>query len=123
MAKQSLGSRIKELRESREMTQAELAGLLFVSDKTISKWEKDNSTPDTDLLIKISEIFKVTLDYLITGKNKETVDETQKDIEFYKTEAEYWKTYAKKLEAIRFPESKKKQQSKRSKNCTKKDTQ
>jgi hypothetical protein len=56
-------------------------------------------------------------------KNKETVDETQKDIEFYKTEAEYWKTYAKKLEAIRFPESKKKQQSKQSKNYTRKDTQ
>ena len=44
---------------------------------------------------------------LMDTKNKETVDETQKDIEFYKTEAEYWKTYAKKLEAIRFPESKK----------------
>ncbi len=60
---------------------------------------------------------------LMDTKNKETVDETQKDIEYYKTEAEYWKTYAKKLEAIRFPESKKKQQSKQSKNCTKRDTQ
>ena len=60
---------------------------------------------------------------LMDTKNKETVDETQKDIEFYKTEAEYWKTYAKKLEAIRFPESKKKQQSKQSKNYTKEDTQ
>lgn len=37
--------------------------------------------------------------------------------------AEYWKAYAKKLEAIRFPESKKKQQSKLSKNCIKKDTE
>lgn len=57
------------------------------------------------------------------ANNKETVSEEMKDIEYYKTEAEYWKTYAKKLEAIRFPESKKKQQSKRSKNCTKKDTE
>ena len=57
------------------------------------------------------------------SKNKESVSKEAKDIEYYKTEAEYWKTYAKKLEAIRFPESKKKQQSKRSKNYTKEDTQ
>ena len=60
---------------------------------------------------------------LMDTKNKETVDETQKDIDYYKTEAEYWKAYAKKLEAIRFPESKKKQQSKQSKNCIKEDTE
>lgn len=56
-----------------------------------------------------------------TGDEK-NIDDEQKDIEYYKTEAEYWKTYAKKLEAIRFPENKKKQQSKQSKNRIKKDT-
>ena len=60
---------------------------------------------------------------LMDSKNKDTVSEETKDIEYYKTEAEYWKSYAKKLEAIRFPESKKKQQSKQSKNYTRKDTQ
>ena len=60
---------------------------------------------------------------LMDSKNKDTVSEETKDIEYYKTEAEYWKSYAKKLEAIRFPESKKKQQSKLSKNCIKKDTE
>lgn len=60
---------------------------------------------------------------LMDTKNKETIDESQKDIEYYKTEAEYWKAYAKRIEAIRFPESKKKQQSKQSKNRTKEDTQ
>ena len=58
----------------------------------------------------------------VETRNEITIDDEQKDIEYYKTEAEYWKAYAKKLEAIRFPESKKKQQSKRSKNCTKEDT-
>ena len=56
------------------------------------------------------------------SKNIEIVSEEAKNIEFYKTEAEYWKAYAKKLESIRFPESKKKQQSKQSKNYNKKDT-
>ena len=60
---------------------------------------------------------------LMDSKNKDTVSEETKDIEYYKTEAEYWKAYAKKLEAIRFPESKKKQQSKQSKNCRKEDTE
>ena len=60
---------------------------------------------------------------LMDTKNKESVPEETKDIEYYKTEAEYWKAYAKKLEAIRFPESKKKQQSKQSKNCRKEDTE
>jgi hypothetical protein len=58
----------------------------------------------------------------VDTKNEKTIIDEQKDIEYYKTEAEYWKAYAKKLEAIRFPESKKKQQSKQSKNCIKKDT-
>ena len=59
----------------------------------------------------------------VETRNEITIDDEQKDIEYYKTEAEYWKAYAKKLEAIRFPESKKKQQSKQSKNYTRKDTQ
>ena len=71
MKKHNLGTRIKDLRESRNMTQADLAKLLFVSDKTVSKWEKGNSDPDTGILIKMSDIFDVTLDYLLTGATKE----------------------------------------------------
>ena len=66
---QSIGQRLKELRQSRDMTQNELAEKLFVSSKTISKWEKDGSVPETDTLIQIAELFKVTLDYLLTGKS------------------------------------------------------
>ena len=65
--KKTLGYRIKELRESREMTQAELAAKLYVSDKTISKWEKDKSEPEISVLVKIAEIFNVTNDYLLLG--------------------------------------------------------
>lgn len=71
MKKHNLGTRIKDLRESRNMTQADLAKLLFVSDKTVSKWEKGNSDPETGILIKMSDIFDVTLDYLLTGATKE----------------------------------------------------
>lgn len=64
----TLGSRIKELRLRNKMTQKKLADALYVSDKTISKWEKDNSEPELDILVDISEIFHTTIDYLVTGK-------------------------------------------------------
>ena len=65
--KQSLGERIKELREQKGMTQQQLADLLFVSNKTISKWEKNDNEPDSEMLVKLSEIFNITLDYLLKG--------------------------------------------------------
>lgn len=68
----SIGKRIIELRKSANMTQAELADKLAVTDKAVSKWERDIGEPNTQSLIEISKIFNVSLDYLLTGqKNKE----------------------------------------------------
>ena len=64
---ETLGNRIKKLREDEKMTQLELAKCLFVSDKTISKWEKDNSEPELDIIVKIGQLFHVSTDYLICG--------------------------------------------------------
>lgn len=63
----TLGERIKELRETAKMTQLDLAEKLFVSDKTISKWEGNKSEPEINILVKICDLFNVTLDYLTTG--------------------------------------------------------
>ena len=65
--KSTLGTRIRNLRREKKMTQSALAELLFVSDKTISKWEQDRSEPEIDIIMEISNIFDVTLDYLLTG--------------------------------------------------------
>jgi len=65
----NLGDRLKELRIKKRLTQKELSDKLYVSDKTISKWEQNKSSPDLDLLIELSIIFDVSLDYLITGLN------------------------------------------------------
>lgn len=65
----NLGDRLKELRIKKRLTQKELSDMLYVSDKTISKWEQNKSYPDLDLLIELSFIFDVSLDYLITGLN------------------------------------------------------
>lgn len=56
---------IAALRQSREMTQMELADKLNYSDKAISKWERGESLPDIAVLIKVADLFEVSLDYLV----------------------------------------------------------
>lgn len=58
---------IKQLREDRGMTQAELADKLCVSDKTVSKWETGKGYPDITLLEPIAKAFQVSLTELLTG--------------------------------------------------------
>ncbi len=66
----SLGERIYKLRTEREMSQGDLADALEVSRQSISKWETNGSVPELDKLIKLSEIFGVSLDALILDKKQ-----------------------------------------------------
>lgn len=61
------GAVIKELREKNHFTQAELAGQLNVSDKTVSKWETGKGYPDISLLEPIAKVFGVSVAELMTG--------------------------------------------------------
>ena len=61
------GAVIRELREKKHFTQAELAAKLNVSSKTISKWETAKGYPDISLLEPLAEIFRVSLTELISG--------------------------------------------------------
>ena len=70
----TLGERIYKLRTEKEMSQGDLADALEVSRQSISKWETNGSVPELDKLIKLSEIFGVSLDELILDKkNQETI--------------------------------------------------
>lgn len=69
----SIGKKIAELRKQNNLSQKELADKLCVSNKTISKWECGSGNPDIEILIKMAEIFSVTLDELV--KNDITIDE------------------------------------------------
>lgn len=64
----SLGENIYQLRTDRRMSQGDLADALGVSRQSISKWETDGSVPELDKLVKLAELFGVTLDELVTGK-------------------------------------------------------
>ena len=67
----TLGERIYKLRTEKEMSQGDLADALEVSRQSISKWETNGSVPELDKLVKLSEIFDISLDELITGKERE----------------------------------------------------
>ena len=60
-----IAKNITALRQSRKMTQAELAEKLNYSDKAVSKWERGESVPDVLVLKSIADLFGVPLDYLL----------------------------------------------------------
>lgn len=62
------GKMIRELRERKGLTQSELAEKLYVSDKTVSKWENAKGYPDISLLEPIAGVFGVSVAELLAGK-------------------------------------------------------
>ncbi len=70
MARKSIGEFISALRRANGMTQKQLAEKLNVSDKTVSRWERDESAPDLSLIPVIAEIFGVTSDEILRGERK-----------------------------------------------------
>ncbi len=65
MNKQSFGEMISSLRKDRGMTQLDLAKKMGVTDKAVSKWERDLSFPDINSIPKLAEIFDVSVDELM----------------------------------------------------------
>ena len=63
----SLGQTISQLRTQRKLTQDDLANQLEVSRQSVSKWETDASTPELDKLMRMADLFGVTLDELVCG--------------------------------------------------------
>ena len=62
-------NRIKELRELKNIKQSDFARELNVSQGTLSNWERGVHDPDTDSLLKISEFFNISVDYIL-GKSE-----------------------------------------------------
>lgn len=67
----TLGKQISRLRAAKGLSQEDLANDLQVSRQSISKWETDTSVPELDKLLKLSEVFGVTLDELVKGPAEE----------------------------------------------------
>ena len=78
MQKQTLGQKIAELRKSKNMTQLELASQLNITDKAVSKWERDISCPDINTFPKLAEILGVSVDELLQASTAEKAENEEK---------------------------------------------
>ena len=84
MEAKSIGKFIATLRKANGYTQAQLAEMLGVSNKTISNWENEVSYPDLSLIPVIADMFNVTSDELLRGeKNNKNVQVDNKPNEQY----------------------------------------
>lgn len=64
------GEQIKNIRKKEKMTQEQFAMKLNVSRQAVSNWENNKNLPDIGMLILISDVFQISLDYLIKGENE-----------------------------------------------------
>lgn len=80
MAKNTIGQFISALRKANGMTQQEVADRLNVSNKAVSRWERDECAPDISLIPAIAEMFSVTCDELLKGERiSNTFSEEKKE--------------------------------------------
>ena len=80
-----LNEKLKELRNSKGLTQEELAAALFVSRTAISKWESGRGYPSIDSLKEISSFFSITLDELVSGEKLLSIAEKENQIRLQNT--------------------------------------
>ncbi len=69
MANKTMGEIISTLRKEKGMTQKELADKLNITDKAVSKWERDIAYPDTGTIPKLAEILEVSVEELMSAKS------------------------------------------------------
>lgn len=78
------GKRLKKLRDDKNLSQSELGKLTGLHYTQIGRYEKNKSMPSSDILIKLAEIFSVSIDYLVEGPVEETAKEHIHDRELLK---------------------------------------
>ena len=67
MTKPSMGDMISARRKEKGMTQKELADLLNITDKAVSKWERNVACPDTQIIPKLAQILGISVEELLCG--------------------------------------------------------
>ena len=65
----SIGERISNLRKRKNLSQVQLAKLMGVSRQAVSKWENDQTAPDTMKLIQLADVLDTDAEYLATGNH------------------------------------------------------
>lgn len=81
----NIGDKIKNAREENKLTQTQASESLMVSRQTISNWENGKSLPDILSVIRMSELYQISLDELLKG-DKAMMEKFEKDAEIQKVE-------------------------------------
>lgn len=76
MSNKTLGEMISSLRKEKGMTQNDLAEKMSVTDKAVSKWERNLSCPDVNSIPKLAEILGTTVEELLNATNKQEKGES-----------------------------------------------
>ena len=76
----AFGETLTALRKTKGLSQEQLAEELDLTRQTISKWELNQSTPDIEYILRLSNFFEVTTDYLIKGEESAMEDEQVKSV-------------------------------------------
>ena len=79
----TLGNKLAKLRKENNYTQEQSAYMLGVSRQAISKWESDLAYPETEKLIRLSEMYHCSLDYLLKDRFNENGENLECDAKFY----------------------------------------
>ena len=102
MEAKTIGSFISALRRASGMTQREFAERLNISDKTVSRWERDECTPELNLIPAIAEIFGITSDELLRGQRRSDSADNPDTAARLKTKSDkQWRTLLQRR-AVRF---------------------
>ena len=98
----SIASRLAELRQEQGLSQEALAERLGVSRQAVSKWERAEASPDTDNLIALANLYNISLDALLLGR--EAPPPTSDELSAYsEVEAERAERKRRKKMLLRFP--------------------
>ena len=97
MKKKTTGEMIATLRKEHNMTQLQLAEKMGVTDKAVSKWERDLSCPDIGSIPRLAEIFGISVDELMQVREQNR-EESPVEIEAVECEEAVNKPVAAKIE-------------------------
>lgn len=76
----NIADRIQSLRKSKGISQEQLADVVGVSRQAVSKWESEQTIPDLEKIILMSEYFEVTTDYILKGIESAALENDHKTI-------------------------------------------
>lgn len=77
MNQQKIGALLRDLRKEKNLTQADLAEKLGVSNRSISRWENGMTMPDFDLLIELADFYGVDVREILDGERSDVTMDTQ----------------------------------------------